>query len=78
MHTVYILINAPGALQFISPKIDILVTNMWANMHNCSVLKPFLVALGNLFTINVGGSFIWEGAFIRINTVLGFERVSDH
>ena len=61
MHTVFILINAPGALQSLSPKNDVLVTNMWATMHNCSVLKPFLVALGNRFTIKCGRELYLRG-----------------
>ena len=73
--TVFILISAPGALQFTSPKNDVLETKCGQIYKKFSVLKPFWMTFGNLLPIKSGrgGAFTREGAFIRTNKVLDIE-----
>ena len=57
-YTVFILINAPGALQFTIPESEIcqlpMKDKMWSNIQNFSVVKPFLIAFSHLSPIKSG------------------------
>ena len=70
LYTVFILINAPGVLQFRSPKNDVLKTEYGQIYQHFNALKPFHIAFGHHFpSTKWQGALIREGAFIRINTV---------
>ena len=62
---VFILINAPEALQF---KMTLLGRKF--SQKYFDVLKPIFVAFGHIFPIKLGEDrFIRKGTFIRINMV---------
>ena len=72
--TVFILINAPGVLQFRSPTNDVLKTKyrQRANIPTFQCLEAILHGIWSPFfplQMGGGGTFIREGAFIRINMV---------
>ena len=64
LSTVFILINSLGALQFRSPKNDVLMTKCGQIYQNFYVLKPvcmaFGVAFGNLLPIKSGKGHLLE------------------
>ena len=60
LYTIFILINAPGVLQFRSPKNDVLKTEYGQIYQHFNALKPFRIAFGYLFP-----STKWQGALIR-------------
>ena len=59
--TVFILINAPGALQFKSPKNDVLKTKYGQKYQNFNVLKSFNMAFCHLFPIKCGRGIYYSG-----------------
>ena len=77
--TLFVPINAPGALQVTGPKNDVLETKYMQNIHSSNVLKAFYrvyVAFGHLFLKKLERAFIRDGAFIRNKLVISFFRLA--
>ena len=54
MHTVFILINTPGALQFMRAKKLFMRQNLGTNTNILfNVVEPFGVAIAHLFSLKI-------------------------
>ena len=58
--TIFILINALGALQFRSPENDVLKTKCGQIYQNFNVLMPFCMTFAHLFPIESGRGHLLE------------------
>ena len=70
-HTIFILINAPGALQFGSLKNDLLETKCGQIYKNFNVLKPFCMSFSHFFQIKIGRGHLLERGRLLEGSVSG-------